>query len=136
MFRYVLLIVCSLMLWGCGSTAGTVATLDTGTGEKKITPLSSQFAGKLKVEDIIYRKTGNLIEAQVQLANQSSKSLVLELKGKWYDGQGFEVDDPKELWRHIIINGKETKVIKLVAPRKDAVKLEVLTREGKLEGNY
>ncbi len=136
MLRHYLIILTLLLLWGCGSTAGTVATLDTGTGEKKITPFSSQFAGMIKVEDIIYRKTGNLIEAQIQLTNQSSKSSALELKGKWYDAKGFEVDDTKELWRHIIINGKETKAIKLVAPRKDAVKLEVLTREGKLEGNY
>ncbi len=136
MLRRCLLGLCLLVLWGCGATAGTVARLDTRTGEKQITPFSAQFAGKIKVVDIIYRKTGNLIEAQVQLANQSSKSLVLELKGKWYDAQDFEVDDPKELWRHIIINGKETKAVKLVSPRKDAVKLEVLTREGKLEGNY
>lgn len=125
-----------LALWGCGSTAGTVVTLDTVTGEKKITTHSAKFAGMIKVEDIIYRKLGDIIVAQVKLTNQSNKSLMLELTGKWYDAEGFEVDDPKELWRHIIINGKETKTVKLVAPRKDAVKLEIITREGKAGGNY
>jgi uncharacterized protein YcfL len=125
-----------LAVWGCASTAGTIATLDTITGEKKINPQSAQFAWKVKVEDIIYRKRGGLIEAQVRLTNKSSKSVAVELKGKWYDKQGFEVDDPKELWRHIIINGKETKVVKLVSPRGDAVKLEIIARQGKFEGNY
>lgn len=133
--RYLISLVL-LVVWGCSYSAGTKATLDTKTGEKKIIPYSSQFAGKIKVEDIAYRKTGNLIEAQVQLTNQTTNSVAVELKGKWYDASGFEVDDPKELWRHIIITGNETKAVKLVAPRKDAVKLEVLTREGKFKGNY
>jgi uncharacterized protein YcfL len=133
--RY-LLNLALLVFLGCSYSAGTVVTLDTRTGEKKIIPHSSQFASKVKVEDIVYRETGNLIEAQIQLTNQSSKSVAVELKGKWYDESGFAVDDPKELWRHIIIAGKETKTVKLVSPRRNAVKLEVLTREGRFEDNY
>ncbi len=125
-----------LAFWGCSTTAGTLAILDIKTGAKKIMPQSSQFSKMVKVEDIIYRKIGGFTEAQIQLTNQSSKSLAVELKGKWYDAKGFEIDTPKELWRHIIISGKETKAIKLVAPKRDAVKLEVLAREGKFEGNY
>jgi uncharacterized protein YcfL len=136
MIRRCLSSILILAFVGCGSTAGTLATLDTGTGEKKIMPQQAGFAQKVKVEDIIYRETGGLIEAQVKLTNQSGKSIAVEVMAKWYDNNGFEIADPKELWRHVIINGKETKAVKFVAPRKDAVKLEVLSREGKFKDNY
>ena len=125
-----------LAFLGCSTTAGTLATLDIKTGAKNIMAKTWQFYSMIKVEDLIYHDVGGFIEAQIKLTNKSSKSLPVEVKGKWYDLKGFEIDDPKQLWQYIIISGKETKAIKFVAPTREAVKLEVLARKGKFEGNY
>ncbi len=130
-----IILTCACSSYTSGTKTAVKATLDFRTGEKNITEYSKFFTD-IKIEEIVYRETGGLKEVDVRVANQKNELVVIELKGKWYDAQGFETADPKELWRHIMLNGNETKGIKLVSPNKDAVKLEILTRKGKFTDNY
>jgi len=122
------------MLWGCGrTTSGTRIFVDTIQGKQGVEEYNVTLARTIAVERVIYRQVGGLVEAQVDLVNRSAKSEIIEIKGKWYDKEGFEVEDPKELWREVIFSGKERKAVKFVAPGPQAVKLEVLARPGRFE---
>ncbi|MBI5185021.1 MAG: YcfL family protein [Nitrospinae bacterium] len=135
--RNVALLAGLLFVIGCagGPGAGSTVTMDTGSGKSQTSEQNFLFSRKIKVGEIKYRKAGDLNQAQVDLISQSSSVVSLEVKGVWHDQNGFLVPDPKELWRLIIINPRETKSITFTAPRQDAVKLQLTAREGNLEGN-
>ncbi len=120
---------------GCasGPKPGTSVTVDTATGKTQVTEQSFFLARKIKVEGIKYRLAGDLNQAQVVLTSESASVVPLEIKGVWYDQSGFVVPDPKELWRLVIMNPQESKAMVFIAPRKDAVRLELTAREGSLE---
>ncbi len=131
-------ILISLLLWvymaGCAGSAGTTVTMDTLSGQKTVEKNDLLFDERIKVIDVIYRDVGGMMEVQINLKNRSKRSAFIELKGKWFDQSGFNIPDPKELWREVIFAGKEEKTIKLVAPNKEAVKVQILTRRGSPRG--
>ena len=117
-----------------GPRPGTTVTVDTGSGKTQVSEQSFFLARKIKVGEIKYRKIGDLTQAQIDLASQADSVVPLEVKGVWYDQNGFVVPDSKELWRLIIMNPHENKSMVFIAPRQDAVKLELTARQGNLEG--
>ncbi|MBI5183157.1 MAG: YcfL family protein [Nitrospinae bacterium] len=128
------LFILGLFLWvftvGCVGSAGTTVTLDTLSGQKGIEKNDFLFGRRIEVIDVIYRDVGGIMEAQITFKNRSKASTFIELKGKWFDQAGYEISDPKELWREVIFSGKEEKTIMLVAPNKEAVKVQIMTRRG------
>jgi uncharacterized protein YcfL len=135
--RHIALLAGFLFVLGCagGPGAGSTVTIDTSSGKSQTGKQSFLFSNKIKVGEIRYRKAGDLNQAQVDLISQSGSVVPLEVKGVWQDQSGFVVPDPKELWRQIIMNPRETKSIIFTAPRQDAVILQLTAREGNLEGN-
>lgn len=135
--RYVVSLAALAFVLGCagGPGAGSTVTIDTNSGKSQTSKQNFLFSNKIKVGEIRYRKAGDLNQAQVDLISQSGSVVALEVKGVWQDQNGFAVPDPKELWRQIIMNPRETKSILFTAPRQDAVILQLTAREGNLEGN-
>lgn len=122
---------------GCAGRpgAGSTVTIDTSSGKSQASKQNFLFSNQIKVGEIRYRKVGDLNQAQVDLISLSSSVVPLEVKGVWQDQSGFVVPDPKELWRLIIVNPRETKSLVFTAPRQDAVILQLTARKGNLEGN-
>jgi len=121
------------LLAGCAaSTSGTRVQLDSATGKAGITEQAPFFTQEIKVGRVSYRDFGGILQAQIELINKSSETVLVEVKGKWYDTEGFEISSPAELWREVILSGKETKTVQMVAPRKEAIRMEALVRSGEL----
>ena len=74
----------------------------------------------VKVESARVVKRNELINIQLELANDSTRPQVVFYRFKWLDASGFMVGG-EETWKQVLIYGKARQTIQTVAPVPQAV---------------
>lgn len=130
------LIVASLGLVGCSTTAGVETTGRTSwddqgarTLEKKVVFDNSGLKGDIQIVDVKSVMAGDVMRAQAILRSKDKDTLPFQYRFDWYDGVGMEINSGSGSWKPLILNGRETKAIQSVAPDSRAKEFKLKIRE-------
>lgn len=88
------------------------------------------LAGKLRVVSVNQATvSGNLLKIQATVENLSSKARTFNYKFEWIDQDGMAVNSPNEVWKALVLQGRETSTISTVALSPKAVDFKLKFRE-------
>ncbi|MBL9219725.1 MAG: YcfL family protein [Opitutaceae bacterium] len=88
------------------------------------------LAGKLRVVSVNQATvSGNLLKIQATVENLSSKARTFNYKFEWIDQDGMAVNSPNEVWKALVLQGRETSTISTVAISPKAVDFKLKFRE-------
>jgi uncharacterized protein YcfL len=85
----------------------------------------------LQITDIKSKMVNDLMQAQVQVLNKTSRTFSFEYSFNWFDASGFQVTGVGEHWSPVVINGNEVKSLNGVAPTPEASQFKVQIRKSK-----
>jgi len=126
----------ALLMAGCaaprtsGFTVG-VETDESGNMQEVLEVDNAKVAKALVVEDLKVGQTKNgLMRVNVRLKSSMNRTYTAQSKFAWFDEEGMEIDPEGDPWRPLVLQGKETKTIRGVAPRASAVSFRLRVREG------
>lgn len=83
---------------------------------------------RLKYGEVLARKTGLVLAAQVAIENVSSSGVSFEYRWEWTDADGFQIGDTLSNWQPAVINGGERKLLTSVGPGPAAVNFRLYLR--------
>jgi len=116
----------------CSSTSGMVAT-HRSTGDPKFAKHleinNSALEGDVIITNMRMRRTGDLLDVQVELTNLTSSDQNIQYKFAWYDDDNFEVDKDGRAWTPILIHGNDKVTMGAVAPNPRASTYKLIVRE-------
>lgn len=85
----------------------------------------------LQITDIKSKMVNDLLQAQVQVLNKTSRTFSFDYSFTWFDASGFQVTGVGEHWSPVVINGNEVKSLNGVAPTPEANQFKVQIRKSK-----
>ena len=83
----------------------------------------------LQITDIKSKMVDDVMQAQVQVFNKTSRNFSFDYSFNWFDSAGFEIPSVAEHWTPVVINGNEVKTLNGVAPTPDAHQFKVRIRK-------
>ncbi|MEO8604703.1 MAG: YcfL family protein, partial [bacterium] len=111
-----------LLLAGCSTASNTLSvsnaprrTVDAGWSEQVLID-NAALGRALKYGDVVARKEGLILRAQVAIENASSSVVSFEYRWEWTDADGFQVGDTLSTWQPALVNGGERKLLSGVGP--------------------
>ena len=117
---------------GCSSTSGMVAT-HRSTGDPKFAKHleinNSALEGDVIITNMRMRRTGDLLDVQVELTNLTGSDQNIQYKFAWYDDDNFEVDKDSRAWTPVLIHGNDKVTMSAVAPNPRASTYKLIVRE-------
>lgn len=129
-------LLAALCLGGCSTTAGIEANGKTAWNQDgkpelstKVVINNSSLAGDVEIVDMKSSLAGNLMIAQVSLRSTGRGELPLQYRFAWYDAQGMELNAATGGWNPLTIYGRESKMIRGVAPDPRAHEFKLKLRE-------
>ena len=129
-FQSMLLLVV-LSIAGC-ATSGIEATgkpMGDPKFAKHLVIHNESLAGDIIITDMRSRTTGDLLEANVVLTNQTSSDIQVQFRFSWYDSDSFEVEQGSRSWTPITLHGNADISMKAVAPNSSVKVYKVNVRE-------
>jgi uncharacterized protein YcfL len=121
----VLLLSTALPLAACAST------------EADYGPLSGNAASVGNVDDVELRDAiirydnSGLAVYQVTLVNEDDEERWIEWRSRWFDLEGFEINDPSRTWQRVNMQPNGYQPLRSIAPSALATRCEVQVREPK-----
>ena len=116
----------------CSSTSGMVAT-HRSTGDPKFAKHleinNSALEGDVIITNMRMRRTGDLLDVQVELTNLTGSDQNIQYKFAWFDEDNFEVDKDSRAWTPILIHGNDKVTMSAVAPNPRASTYKLIVRE-------
>jgi uncharacterized protein YcfL len=90
----------------------------------------ASLAGKVKILAINEGKvSGDHLKIQVRVENNRSKTISVRYRVEWMDAQGMMLPTPTDLWKPLILQGREQGSIEAVAVSPLAVDFVVKIQE-------
>lgn len=83
----------------------------------------------LEIEDLKHRTVGNLMQAQASVRNTSSFQIEFKYQFRFFDKDGFWVDEDSRPWTSVTLQGKDNKQIKAVAPNPSATAVKIFIQK-------
>ena len=124
----------ALVLTGCASNVNTYqraepqATPNYVAAQRIIT--DNTLAGAIRVVSINQATvSGNLLKIQATLENLKNSQRRVNYKFEWVDADGMSIDSPNEVWKSILLQGRETQTISTVSINPRAVDFRLKLRE-------
>ncbi|MEY1662850.1 YcfL family protein [Isoalcanivorax beigongshangi] len=128
MKRYALLplVLGALLTAGCANkpVEEPLAVEDVASVRYETSSLSNKF----EIDNVQRALAGNVLRAQVTLRNKSSFTVSYQYKFRWYDANGFEIQQQGEPWRPQVVAGKGETRLQGLAPNPAAARFEVWLR--------
>jgi len=116
----------------CSSTSGMVAT-HRSTGDpqfaKHLEINNSALEGDVIITNMRMRRTGDLLDVQVELTNLTGSDQNIQYKFAWYDEDNFEVEKDSGAWTPVLIHGNDKVTMNAVAPNSRASTYKLIVRE-------
>jgi len=116
----------------CSSTSGMVAT-HRSTGDpqfaKHLEINNSALEGDVIITNMRMRRTGDLLDVQVELTNLTGSDQNIQYKFAWYDDDNFEIDKDGRAWTPVLIHGNDKVTMSAVAPNPRASTYKLIVRE-------
>lgn len=114
----------------CSSTSGMVATHQSTADPqfaKHLVIHNSALEGDIIISDMKMRRTGGLLEVQVELTNLTGSDQNVQYQFSWFDEDNFEIDKDGRAWTAVLIhgNGKVTMDAVAANPKVSTYKLNV-----------
>ncbi len=131
MYRSALLLAV-VALASCSSTSGMVATHKSGGDPqfaKHLEIHNAALEGDIIITDMKMRRTGGLLEVQVELSNLTGSDQHVQYRFAWFDDDNFEVDKDAGAWTALLLHGNEQKSMTAVAPNPRASTYKLQVRE-------
>ena len=116
----------------CSSTSGMVATHKSTADPKFAKHLeihNSALEGDIIISDMKMRRTGGLLEVQVELTNLTGSDQNVQYKFSWFDEDNFEVEKDGRAWTAVLIHGNGKVTMDAVAPNPRASTYKLNVRE-------
>lgn len=82
----------------------------------------------LKYGEVVARKSGLVLQAQVAIENVSSSGVSFEYRWEWTDAEGFQLGDTLSNWQPAVVNGGERKLLTGVGPGPAAANFRLYLR--------
>jgi uncharacterized protein YcfL len=118
-----------IALAACTSgTVGSAKPVENGY-ESSINYNNTVLATRVKVQNILTRKVGDLLQVSAELHNLWDINLDFEYKFRFYDKDGFEVAADGRPWTPVLLKGNETRSIQAVAPNPTAVSFKIYVND-------
>lgn len=121
-----------VVMSACSSTSGMVAT-HRSTGDPKFAKHleinNSALEGDVIITNMRMRRTGDLLDVQVELTNLTGSDQNIQYKFAWFDDDNFEVDKDSRAWTPILIHGNDKVTMSAVAPNPRASTYKLIVRE-------
>jgi uncharacterized protein YcfL len=121
-------------LAGCSAASNTLEAVTEqrpapgpATSERVVVG-SAALGREITYGDVITRREGLLLHAQVTLENQSKHTVNFEYRWEWTDAEGFQLGDALSSWEPGAINGKERKLMTGVGPGPAAANFRLYIR--------
>jgi uncharacterized protein YcfL len=126
----------ALLLFFLAACAGTspnilnVQASSAGVSSKQVEINDAFLARTLTFGDVNVKPlgTGNEIEAQVLVKNESSRDVTFEYRFMWYDMKGFELSSATS-WIPATLTGREARGFKSVSPGLNAAGFKFMIRK-------
>ncbi|MBB1269428.1 YcfL family protein [Shewanella sp. SR44-3] len=124
-FPVSLMFTAALTLSGCANTTAGVGA--SSSGQTRID--SNSLSRDVKIEQIISRRLGDLLQGTAVLVSQGAYDVQLQYKFTWFDLDGISVDDEGNSWKSLTLHGHENKHIQALAPNPMASSFEIYVRK-------
>lgn len=129
------IILMTLSLIGCSSTAGIEGSVSANTGQggqtvysKYVIINNDSLARDIQIVDMKSDFVGNLLRAHVSLVNKDNDTINFQFKFSWFDEGGREIDPDTDAWTPVILYGNESKSLQGVAPNPNAKEFKIKIR--------
>lgn len=87
------------------------------------------LADKIIIQEMQTRKSGDLLEVSLVLANLTSTDKNIQYRFSWFDSDNFEVEQGSRTWTPVTLHGKSTINMQALAPNATVSTYKVNVRE-------
>ena len=108
-----------LMLTACSTTSNTVIGYESDTQIMIEDPVTEKRVAIAQVSD---HRENNLLHAVVTLENLTSRNIRVQYRFQWYNEDGVLVMPSSDVYKTLLMEGRETVPVQSIAPRQDVVK--------------
>ncbi len=116
----------ALLLAGCASNVNTYQRAESQAAPNYVADqrviTDSTLAGTIRVVSINQATvSGNLLKIQATIENLKNSQRRVNYKFEWVDVDGMSIDSPNEVWKSVLLQGRETQTISTVSINPRAV---------------
>lgn len=112
---------------GCSSSAANTVEVEA-KGQPVIRTVNPSFASYVSIDNAQGNYIDGVLEVVVTLSNLDTEEARIEYQYRWYDRDGIVINDTTRLWSPDVLDAKDTKQLKSLAPKPGAVKCKFLVR--------
>lgn len=113
-----------LAFTGC-STSGLVAGDSSFEDSPYLIVNNRTLASQIEIRDVNYDKVNDFMRANVTILSRRNRSLMIEYRFCWFDGNGRELEPGKKPYRTLIVEGNEGASLQSVAGRTEAKEFKI-----------
>jgi len=131
-FKTLAIIAMSVLITACGGTAGieTTGNLErSGQFSDTVLIQNTNLAQKVEVVEARAKWVGNIMKAQVTIHNKSYDSEPYQYKFRWFDAEGYEVEQDTSNWSSKVLHGQATETLNEVAPNTTVQQFKMIVRQ-------
>ena len=129
-------VLLSVLAWsGCSNAINTIE----GSTDRRLAsgpPATERvhFGSKALARDLVFgevvtRRQGLILHAQVSLENRARRTVNFEYRWEWTDADGFELGDTLSNWQPAVVYAQERKLMNGVGPGPAAANFRLYVRE-------
>lgn len=124
-------LVLTLFLPACATTLGTAAKVDISSTEATpvIEVANKALEKRFKIKSFKNRMVNDLLNVQVEIANDFSSTQQFQYRFSWYDASGFEIEKEAGSWQPIVMHGRAVTTLQAVAPNPAAKSYKIVLRQ-------
>lgn len=100
-----------------------------GVGPAKIFEASDGLASQISIQNFLRQENNGLLEAQVDLKNNSNRDVSIEYMFEWFDAKGFKLETNLEHWTPATLNGNHIRVVRAISPKPGADSFRIHVRK-------
>ncbi len=124
----------ALLFAGCASNVNTYQRAESQASPNYVADqrviTDSTLAGTIRVVSINQATvSGNLLKIQATIENLKNSQRRVNYKFEWVDVDGMSIDSPNEVWKSVLLQGRETQTISTVSINPRAVDFRLKFRE-------
>lgn len=125
-------VVSAALLSSCATTSGIMGKADPSAEEGKATMIeveNKSLAKKVSIKSFKNRVINDLLNVQVEIANEFSSTQQFQYRFSWFDASGFEIEQESESWKPVVMHGGAVTTIQAVAPNPTAKTYKIVLRQ-------
>lgn len=86
--------------------------------------LNKTLESKVSVVQLVEERNGDLASSQIMLHNNTTKSMTIYVRARYFDAAGREVPSTFSQWNPTIVEGGATRPVTAVAPNTSVIRIQ------------